>query len=243
MTGKTINTEQLVDQAKSWKTARGLYWKDWMRIADSWLVLLIISVLVLTGLWMADSLVGAVCFFCILMTMQGPSTIMADKTCGWDVFECSLPVSRRTLVREKYGLTFALMLAGLVSGLLLCVGLSVLSCGSLPDLDGLQVNLYITLIIAGSGTALLIPLACAAGKDQFFLCVIASLLPAALMIWSWSQGIQSPEVTISAAGMITESIPANLNLPVLQGYALGSCLLWAVSWALVPGWLARRDRF
>lgn len=235
---------QIIESSKNFHTEKGLYWLDFKRIVQSWPMLVVITLAVCFGLWMADSLVGLICFFAIMLMMQAPSSIVADKSCGWFDFEPSLPITRKKLVSQKYTLALILMLAGLLIGLAMAYLLAGIKTGSFQfEESALQINLLISVVIGCSCAALILPLGFLVDKDKFFLCVILSFLPAVLMVYLWTQGISvsEPVLTSGVAGVQSSFVEVNLNLDTLRLYAGISLAMLIVSWLVMPGFLARRD--
>lgn len=241
MTG--ANAEQIMEKARKFHCVKGLYWKDFIRVFKTWPILLVITVSVCVGLWMTDSLVGLICFFCIMLMMQGPSSILADRTCGWFDFEPSLPISRKHLVTQKYMLSMMLMGLGLVIGLLMSWCMTWLKTGTLELTSEAQnINLLICAVIGFSSCAIILPLSFVSDKDKFFLSIVLSFLPAALMIYLWTQGITTSDPIPAAGTAGGFYVDVDMNLGMLKSFAALSAALLVLSWAAVPGFLAKRDR-
>lgn len=219
---------------------KGIYRKDLYQILASWPVLLLIAGIV-TGLMIyVDAAVGISAFFPIYFAMQAATTIISDRSTGWTRMSTTFPITRKRLTESKYRLTMVSALLGFVLGMAIWALVSALKQKPL-DLagDDLQINLCIAAIITFCATGTLIPLAYMAKKGQEFITIFASfLLPAALVIF-WSQNISS-EVTMAGNDILSVNI--DMQLPMLQGMAIFSLLLFVASYLIMPAILARRDQ-
>lgn len=221
---------------------KGIYLKDLLQIRASWIVLAIVSISVTGILIWYDGEMGLTDFFMIFLAMQGSATIFADKMCGWYRMSTTFPITRKRLVESKYRLAVVLAAIGFVIGLALMAIVILIRTGSV-SVDGEQflINLYIGVIIVFSTMAILIPLAYLMRKNQGFIAVFASMIPAALMIFAWTQRITHSVVWDPSTGAaVSEQI--DMQLGFLSGMAVFSVLLFVLSYFIMPKFIARQDQ-
>lgn len=218
----------------------GIYKKDLMQIAGSWIILLIVTITVCAGLIYFDAPIGMLAYFPSFFAMQGTATIFADRACGWYRMETTLPYSRKRLMGSKYALCAVLAAVGLGLGLLIWMAATAIQ-GKPVDLslDEVKINLCIGLIITFSTLAILIPLSYTTRKSQQFVATFASFLLPAVMVFYWTTSITS-DVTMEG-GQVVEMV-INMQFPLLNGFTAFSIILFLISWLIMPAWLAKRDQ-
>lgn len=221
---------------------KGLYVKDLMSVWQSKWILFLISILVggflvyFQGTFEdSPTMLGFIAFFCVMLSMQGISTILTDRISGWNLYQTTFPISRKKAVEEKYVLSFGLGLFGLLFGL----GLAYLFTHFIfQHLDVSQeswwINICIAFIIWPSSMAVAIPLCLILSKNQYFFALLASfILPTFLIIW-WSQNITVEQVN--------NVMVVNMNMNLLFGMALGCLIFCFISYLVMPSFLAKKDQ-
>lgn len=211
---------------------KGLYRKDLLIIWQSRWLLLLISVLVCSILVYFNQSASIISYASIFLTMQGVTSILTDRTTGWNLYETTFPISRAAAVRQKYFLSIALGLLGFAAGLLV----SVLIDRSM-DSHSLLINIGFSAILVFSVIALAVPLGILMAKSQYFIVLLSSFVLPVVLIALWTKGI-------------THTLPVNPGEAVeivyhfdrLAWMAGGCALLCLFSCLFCPAFLARQDQ-
>lgn len=206
---------------------KGLLGKDFLLVAREWKSILLLLVGVSAILIWQKGSVGLVSFFCIMMVMQGVTSLITDKMNGFDQRAVNFPVSRENLLREKYIFSFLLFVLAFPVGLALSLWLG-------NDVQSVWCSVLIAVIFSFSVMAVGIPLLGRMQRSNFFIGIFVSFIPAALMVAYWSQ-------CISVTMTIGEEYVVDMAMDVLGWFAAGSVAAALLSMLVMPMVLARYD--
>ena len=83
---------------------KGLLWKDWYQVRSymKTMYLVVLIVLAIWGMSVSDSPVFPLSYAAIFLGILPVSLLSYDQASGWTEYSLTLPLSRRTLVAEKY---------------------------------------------------------------------------------------------------------------------------------------------
>lgn len=220
---------------------KGLYVKDLMLIWQSKWILLLVSILVGSFLiyfqgTLADSFttLGFIAFFCVLLSMQGISSILTDRISGWNLYQTTFPIPRKKAIEEKYILALGLGLFGLCLGLSFSYMLNQFIFNVSIESDSWWINISIAIILWLSSTAVAIPLSLVLSKNQYFISLLVSFILPTFLIIFWNQNI-----TVEQIGNV---MVVNMNLNLLFGMAFGCLIFCLASYFIMPTLLSKKDQ-
>ena len=148
----------------------------------------------LISIFMAFAMGGAfiISYTAMLMGMLAISTLSYDEMDNGFPFLFSLPISRKTYVREKFIYFFMLNLIGVLFGILICFLVSFIKKESFNVLEELPYILA-SVIFIGTIMSLLIPVQMKYGveKSRTVLMVVYGVVFAAAYLLSRSQALYS----------------------------------------------------
>ena len=142
----------------------------------------------------SDFLNGMIVLLCAMIPI---TSFSLDHQSGWDIYELSLPVSRKDIVRSKYLLALILTLIG--TGISIAIGLAYrLFTHSGDMLEALTVS-YALFAVGLIFASVLLPLIFKFGVEKSRLLLIAVFaIPTAAFVALSSAGVKLPgEQTIS----------------------------------------------
>lgn len=149
---------------------KGLLIKDFLLLrayAKSLLLVLVLFLIVGTTSGTAF-VVGMVMIQCVMLAV---STFSYDDMANWNTYMLSMPVSRKTAIREKYMLALLLSLAGVV--LSLAAGLASGALRGNVDLKEVLATVGGCMVMACLYVSLMIPLTCRFGAEKMRFLLIA----------------------------------------------------------------------
>lgn len=76
-------------------------------------------------------------------------------------------------------------------------------------------------------------------KNQYFMAIVLSFVPAAVMIMFWSSQIQETIVQISETVQAAE---VTMNIGLIWGFCLLSILLFILSMVIMPSYISKKDQ-
>lgn len=171
---------------------KGLLLKDILSLRKYMRTLLLMAAVYAALTYFVDSsafLSGMIVLMCAMVPV---TSFTLDHQAGWNVYELSLPISRKDIVRGKYLLALLFTLFG--AGIAIAVGLlfSVLNRGiSLPETLTLSYALFAVGLIFAS---ILLPLVFKFGPEKARLMVIAVFaVPTAAFVALTSAGSKLPD--------------------------------------------------
>lgn len=149
---------------------KGLLIKDFLLLrsyAKTFFLLLILFLVI--GLTTGTAfVVGIIMIQCVMLAV---STFSYDEMAKWDSYMLSMPVSRKTAVREKYVLTFLLSLVGVV--LSLAAGIASGALRGHIDLNGVLAAVGGCLVMACLYVSLMIPMTYRFGAEKMRFLLLA----------------------------------------------------------------------
>lgn len=212
---------------------KGLLKKDFFLVLKSWPIMLGIFVLATAIMVFLNATAGILSFTAIFFLMQGVTSIITDRMCGWNLYQTTFPVSRSKAIMEKYLFSLVCGVIGLVIGFLTCL------CVGWPDQESLLVSGLIGGILSFSAMAAGIPLLIALPKSTFAAAISASFIPGAVCIVLWNQALNRQSALAAASqGAIAFTMRTDLLWSLLAIMA-GLCL---ISWLVMPWLLSRKDQ-
>ncbi len=199
---------------------KGLLRKDYYLIRSVLYIMLLVLAIVgismsyLTSPWVLTIIST------VVLGMITTTTINIDRSSGWRKVSAVLPVSKQTLIDSKYLLYLLLSGTGLLLGILLGAGASLLK--TRPDDEGVLIYICISIALAMLSGSLTLPCGFLLGEDKNALVTILVYpLTAAVFI---------------AAVLI---IP-NQEIACIAVSAVG-ILLFILSWIIARRWIPSRD--
>ncbi len=218
----------------------GIYRKDLIQIQKSWLVELVICAAAVAIMACFEVFPGLITFFAVFWMMQAASTIFADRTSGWYLYSTSFPCTRKQMLQSKYWLALLFGLLGFGLGLLIALtGSKLDGTGFSLASEAVQINIAIAGVITFSAAAFVIPLSYLMKKNQYFMAIVLSFVPAAVMIMFWSSQIQETIVQISETVQAAE---VTMNIGLIWGFCLLSILLFILSMVIMPSYISKKDQ-
>lgn len=199
---------------------KGLLRKDYYLIRSVLYIMLLVLAIVgismsyLTSPWVLTIIST------VVLGMITTTTINIDRSSGWRKVSAVLPVSKQTLIDSKYLLYLLLSGTGLLLGILLGAGASLLK--TRPDDEGVLIYICISIALAMLSGSLTLPCGFLLGEDKNALVTIlvypltAAVFIAAVLIIP-NQEIAC--VAVAAAGI----------------------LLFILSWIIARRWIPSRD--
>lgn len=162
----------------------GLVLKDLLCLRKGGLSVLVIGglycLLAIAGVWDAQFLAG---FLAVLISMLPFNCFSFDHTAKWDVYACTLPVSRSRVVAARYITVLLLTAAGLV--LSLAAGGAAALFGKLDDWLTYLVACGVCMALAVLINAVMLPLLYKFGAERariIFYGVLAGVMAAGLLV-------------------------------------------------------------
>ena len=198
----------------------GLLKKDFFIIYKSVITIVIIPIIVIGLMYYFDMEEGIITFFSIFMTMQGISTILADRISGWNLLETTFTISRKKAVLEKYILSLILALAGFLIGLIFLLNFS----GDISE-EKRWINILISAIFCFSIIAAAVPASILLPKSQFFIAVGISFIIPACCIAKWSSSITVQQIIKNGIAVGMEMNYQVLLLSLMALFCLAICLV------------------
>ena len=209
---------------------RGLLLKDWYQVRTNMKTMYLTVAFVLV-IWMfstSSSYVFPVSYAAIFLGILPVNLLTYDQSVGWVEYGQTLPVSKKTLVAEKYliGL-FCAAAAVVIGGLFVTV--IPLHNGTAPDKDVLS-------LLAGSVCAILLingislPLMYRFGAEKARMIYILSFAGFGALLGGF--GALMDEVQTNSAAEWLRNAPAWLAVLFL----VTSVLVYAVSWRVSVAW-------
>lgn len=149
---------------------KGLLIKDFLLLRSYTKSLLLVLVLFLViGMSSGTAfVVGMVMIQCVMLAV---STFSYDDMAKWNTYMLSMPVSRKTAIREKYMLALLLSLAG--AALSLAAGLASGALRGNVDLKEVLATIGGCVVMACLYVSLMIPLTCRFGAEKMRFLLIA----------------------------------------------------------------------
>lgn len=210
---------------------KGLLKKDLLLVAKGWPSMVLITVLIgVAMIWMKGGS-GLVTFLTIYMMMQGITTLVSDKMSGWNELATNLPVSRAAAIREKYVVSVLLYALSFPVGLALTMWLA-------DDQTSVLVSVLLSVVFAFSALAIGVPALVRLHRSYFFAGILASFIPAAVMVTVWSRSIEAV-MTMTASGPV---YTVDMATGLLGWMAAGSAAAALVSMLVMPKILSRYDQ-
>ena len=144
---------------------KGLLLKDWYQVKTN-MRMMYLTVLAVLAIWMfstSNAYVFPVSYAAIFLGILPVNLLTYDQSVGWVEYGRTLPVSKKTLVAEKYLIGLFCAAAAVVIGGLFITVIS-LRTGTTPDKDALSLlagSVCAILLINGISLPLLYRLTCA----------------------------------------------------------------------------------
>ncbi len=205
---------------------KGLILKDLLSLYKIKVLILVIAIFGSALMIYFDLPVALFTFLSTFLAMQEISMVNPEKSCGWNLFQTALPISRKSAILEKYLMSLACGLVGF-----LVAALIYILCGAKFD-DSCLINILICFCFLFSVTAVALPLAIWLPLPQFFLAMLGGFLIPALVILSWSV-----QITFDPVTMVLDQ-----KIPFLAWCTVGCGILLLISLLTVPAWLSRTDQ-
>lgn len=212
----------------------GLLKKDFMMISKSMSIIVLIPIVTIGLMYYFGMEEGIVTFFAIFMTMQGISTILADRISGWNLMETTFTISRKKAVLEKYFLSILLGITGFLMGLIFLLYF----CGDLSD-EQRWINILISAIFCFSIIAAAIPASILLPESQFFIAVGISFIIPACCIAKWSSSITAQQIIKNGVAVGMEM---NYQILMLSMMALFCAVICLMSMLIAPRILSKIDQ-
>lgn len=212
----------------------GLLKKDFLIICKSIWIILIVPLIVISLMYYFNMQEGIISFFAIFMTMQGISTILADRISGWNLMATTFAISRKKAVSEKYIISIILFILGFLIGLIFLLYFS----GDLSS-EVRWINILIAAIFCFSIIAVAIPAATLLPESQFFIAIGSSFIIPACCIAKWSSSITAQQIIKNG---IPAGVEMNYQMLMLSGMAVCCFILCILSLILAPTILSKMDQ-
>ena len=199
---------------------KGLLRKDYYLIQSVlYIMLLVLAIIGISMSYLTSPWVLTV-ISTIVLGMITTTTINIDRASGWRKVSAVMPVSKQTLIDSKYLLYLLLTGTGLLLGVLLGAGASLLK--TRPDDEGVLIYICISIALAMISGSLTIPCGFLLGEDKNTLVMIlvyplaAAIFIAAVLLF--------PNREIACAAVAAAGI-----------------LLFILSWIIARRWIPSRD--
>ncbi len=213
---------------------KGLLKKDTLMVLKSWPVMVVILAIMLGIMVFMDVPTGILSFVSIYFMMQGVTSIVTDRMCGWNLYQTTFPISRRMAVVEKYVYSLILCAIGFVVGYLLTV-----ICFPGVEEEDLLVSGLLGGILSLSALSTGIPLLIMLPKNVFIVAIFGAFIPGALCIVHWSRALSEMSAQVAASqGQIVFSMRTDVLWVELGIMAV----LSLISIAACPTLLSKMDQ-
>ena len=207
---------------------KGLLWKDWYQIRAymKTMYLTVFVVLAIWGMSVSDSAVFPISYAAVFLGILPISLISYDQASGWTEYSLTLPVSRETLVGEKYLIGLGCAAGSVLLGVIFA--LVRVWNGAAPETEQILMMLCggpCTVLLMN---ALILPLMYRFGVEKARMLYFLTFVLGGLLT-----GGGSALLDPSFAG---KRIPGGAVAGVL---ALAALVLYAVSWRLSVRWYGK----
>ena len=212
---------------------KGLLLKDWYQVKTN-MRMMYLTVLAVLAIWMfstSNAYVFPVSYAAIFLGILPVNLLTYDQSVGWVEYGRTLPVSKKTLVAEKYLIGLFCAAAAVVIGGLFITVIS-LRTGTTPDKDALS-------LLAGSVCAILLvngislPLLYRFGAEKARMIYVLTF--AGLGALLGGGGAVMDELQQNGTGSVPLPVPLWLAAVLL----LVVLTLYAVSWRVSVTWYGK----
>lgn len=212
---------------------KGLLLKDWYQVKTN-MRMMYLTVLAVLAIWMfstSNAYVFPVSYAAIFLGILPVNLLTYDQSVGWVEYGRTLPVSKKTLVAEKYLISLFCAAAAVVIGGLFITVIS-LRTGTTPDKDALS-------LLAGSVCAILLvngislPLLYRFGAEKARMIYVLTF--AGLGALLGGGGAVMDELQQNGPGSGPLPVPLWLAAVLL----LAVLALYAVSWRVSVAWYGK----
>lgn len=212
---------------------KGLLLKDWYQVKTN-MRMMYLTVLAVLAIWMfstSNAYVFPVSYAAIFLGILPVNLLTYDQSVGWVEYGRTLPVSKKTLVAEKYLIGLFCAAAAVVIGGLFITVIS-LRTGTTPDKDALS-------LLAGSVCAILLvngislPLLYRFGAEKARMIYVLTF--AGLGALLGGGGAVMDELQQNGPG----SGPLPVPLWLAAVFLLAVLALYAVSWRVSVAWYGK----
>ncbi len=213
---------------------KGLFKKDTLMVLKSWPIMVVILSVMLAIMVFMDVPTGILSFVSIYFMMQGVTSIITDRMCGWNLYQTTFPISRSMAIVEKYVFSLVVCAIGFVLG----YALTMIFFPGIRQEDLLVSGLLggiLSLSALGAGIPLLILLP----KNTFIVSIFGAFIPGALCIVYWSHVLSEMSAQVAASqGQIVFSMRTDVLWAELGVMAL----LSMISLVAAPYCLSKMDQ-
>lgn len=206
---------------------KGLLRKDWYQVRSymTTMYLVVMVVLAIWGMSASDSPVFPVSYAAIFLGILPVSLISYDQASGWTEYSLTLPVSRRTLVAEKYLIGLGCAGLSVVLGLLF-TAVRVLN-GAAPETEEMMMMLCGGVCTVLLMNALVLPLMYRFGVEKARMLYFLTFVLGGLLTGGGAALLDPLENIRPALGQLAAAA------------VLAALVLYAVSWRLSVAWYGR----
>ena len=206
---------------------KGLLWKDWYQVRSymKTMYLIMLVVLAIWGMSVSDSPVFPISYAAIFLGILPISLLSYDQASGWTEYSLTLPMSRKTLVAEKYligmGCAVGFVLLGMAFVLMRALS------GAAPEMEQFRMMLCCGFCTVLLMNALMLPLMYRFGAEKARMLYFLTFALGGLL-------------TGGGAALLDplENIRPALGLVAAAGVLI-VLVLYAVSWRLSVAWYGR----
>ena len=206
---------------------KGLLRKDWYQVLSymKTMYLVVLAVLVIWGMSASDSAVFPISYAAIFLGILPVSLISYDQASGWTEYSLTLPVSRKTLVAEKYLIGLGCAATSILLGVVFAL---------VRALNGVAVEKEQLLLMLCSGActvllmnALILPLMYRFGVEKARMLYFLTFVLGGLLTGGGSALLDPMESIRPALGLMAAAA------------VLAALVLYALSWRLSVAWYGK----
>lgn len=203
---------------------KGLLLKDWYQVRTymKTMYLVVLAVLIIWGMRASDSAVFPISYAAIFLGVLPISLLSYDQASGWTEYGLTLPVSRKTLVAEKYLVGLGCAAASVLLGAVFVL-VRVLN-GAAPEPEQLLMMLCTGACTVLLMNAMVLPLMYRFGVEKARMLYFLTFVLGGLLTGG-SSALLDPVESIRPAWV-----------PIAAAAVLAALVLYALSWRLSAAW-------